>query len=91
MITVHFFAAARAAAGQSNQSIIPAEISSDQPTVGEIVAYLGNTHSGRTPSGMSLGQVLEQCSFLVNGARADLDVKVPDGVRLDVLPPFAGG
>ena len=34
---------------------------------------------------------MEQCSFLVNGARSDAQVPLQDADRVDVLPPFAGG
>ena len=36
--------------------------------------------------------VLDRCSFLVAGLRADSPgVAVPPGAVVDVLPPFAGG
>jgi thiS family protein len=34
---------------------------------------------------------MEQCSFLVNGARSDAQAPLQDADRVDVLPPFAGG
>lgn len=91
MINVHFFAAARAAAGQSQQGIELSELSAGAPTITDLTQWLEKNHSGRTPSGMTLGHVLQQCSFLVNGTRAEHEVKLTDGDRVDILPPFAGG
>ena len=80
---VHFFAAARSAA-------VPlAELPS--ATLGALIEHLGRTLDGTTPSGLTLAQVMEQCSFLVNGARSEADVALQDADRVDVLPPFAGG
>lgn len=94
---VHFFAAARAAAGTAELSVTPSDIDSptpsdiDSPTLGALIAYLGRELTGTTPSGLTLAQVMEQCSFLVNGTRSDADAPLTDGDRVDVLPPFAGG
>ena len=52
---------------------------------------LGQSLEGTTPSGLTLAQVMEQCSFLVNGARSDAEAPLQDADRVDVLPPFAGG
>ena len=39
-----------------------------------------------------LREVLEQCSFFIDGEHhRSLDAALPDGSRVDVLPPFAGG
>lgn len=38
-----------------------------------------------------LARVLGICSFLIDGARADVDTPLSDGAVVDVLPPFAGG
>ncbi|WP_346844859.1 MoaD/ThiS family protein [uncultured Rothia sp.] len=91
MITVHFFAAARAAAGQSSQSLELSDIAEKSPTLADLTAYLAHHYTGRTPSGMSLAKVLEQCSFLVNGSRAETETLIPESARVDVMPPFAGG
>lgn len=85
---VHFFAAARAAAGCSTLQV-PAEIKAE--TLEDVVNYLKENISGSTAGGMSFAQVLEQCSFLVDGAASDSTASVAGATRLDVLPPFAGG
>jgi sulfur-carrier protein len=42
--------------------------------------------------GSELERVLARCSLLAAGRRLpDDDAAVPDGVTVDVLPPFAGG
>lgn len=86
---VHFFAAARSAAGTAQLSVPLAELPS--ATLGALVEYLGQNSEGTTPSGLTLAQVMEQCSFLVNGARSDGQAPLQDADRVDVLPPFAGG
>ena len=40
---------------------------------------------------MSFAEVLERCTFLVDGASATEDAVLADASRVDVLPPFAGG
>ena len=86
---VHFFAAARSAAGIAQLSVPLAQLSS--ATLGALIEYLGQSLGGTTPSGLTLAQVMEQCSFLVNGARSDTQAPLQDADRVDVLPPFAGG
>ena len=86
---VHFFAAARSAAGTAPLSVPLAQLSS--ATLGALIEHLGRTLEGTTPSGLTLAQVMEQCSFLVNGARSDAQAPLQDANRVDVLPPFAGG
>ena len=44
---VHFFAAARAAAGTAELSVAPSDI--DSPTLGALIAYLGRELTGTTP------------------------------------------
>lgn len=86
---VRFYAAARAAAGTAEVNV-PLE-ALGAPTVGALTAYLAGQFTGTTHSGLTLGQVMAQCSFLVEGARCDADAPLTDYVRVDVLPPFAGG
>lgn len=39
-----------------------------------------------------LAEVLERCSFLLDGqACPEPETEISDGSALDVLPPFAGG
>jgi molybdopterin converting factor small subunit len=79
MITVRYFAGAREAAGVTTEQL-------DGPTaVAALRAALTAAHPG-------LADVLPKCALLVAGARATSDdAAVPDGVTVDVLPPFAGG
>ena len=80
MITVRFFAGARAAAGG---------VSSEDTEAGslrELAQVLTDRHGER------LGLVLKSASFLVDGlACHDREAPLPCEVTVDVLPPFAGG
>lgn len=81
MVTVRYFAGAREAAGVSAE---PVDLGGPT-TVGGLRASLASRHP-------ALGPVLPRCALLVAGARAASDdAVVPDGVTVDVLPPFAGG
>ena len=81
VVTVRFFAAARAAAGAENEVVpVPA---------GTTVAGLIEQLSGR---GAELAQVLQRCSYLCDStAVRDTRTVLRDGQTVDVLPPFAGG
>lgn len=77
-VTVRLYAAARSAAGASELKVSPGRLEN-------ILALLalGNPR---------LSQVFAQCSFLVDGVAVhDMQVQVPAGSTVDVLPPFAGG
>lgn len=87
---VHFFAAARAAAACSTYEV-PEQVVASAVSLADVVDHLGSVFTGSTPAGMPFVQVLEQCSFLVDGVASALDVPVAGAARLDVLPPFAGG
>jgi len=79
MITVRYFAGAREAAGLTTEQL-------GGPTS---VAALRSTLTAAHPG---LGAVLPKCALLVAGARTTSDeAEIPDGVTIDVLPPFAGG
>ncbi|GHH79960.1 MoaD/ThiS family protein [Promicromonospora soli] len=79
MITVRYFAGAREAAGLTTEQL-------GGPTS---VAALRSTLTAAHPG---LGAVLPKCALLVAGARTTEDeAEIPDGVTIDVLPPFAGG
>ncbi len=82
IVTVRWFAAARAAAGvESEQVTVP---------VGATVDLLLKTV--RASHGDDLGRVLDRCSFLLDEvAVRDRDLPLHDGATVDVLPPFAGG
>jgi molybdopterin synthase sulfur carrier subunit len=79
MVIVHYWAAARAAAGCAEQKI-------EAGTVGELVAAITREHE--------MDRVLTACSLLVDGVAARIDQPdrvLADGATVDVLPPFAGG
>jgi len=79
VVTVRYFAAARAAAG------VPEETST-APTLAALRAALAEAR------GAQLARVLSAASFLVDGlAWRDPDAPLPAGATVDVLPPFAGG
>jgi len=80
MVTVRYFAGARAAAGG-----VSAEEAS-ATTLDELAHLLTDRHGER------LGLVLKAASFLVDGlAWHGRAAALPEGATVDVLPPFAGG
>jgi sulfur-carrier protein len=78
MVTVRYWAGARAAAGVDEESI------AGVGTVGELVALL----VGARPA---LQNVLPVCSLLVEGRASTGADPLPAGTVVEVLPPFAGG
>jgi molybdopterin synthase sulfur carrier subunit len=79
VVTVRYFAAARAAAGVSEER-------SDAPTLAALVEALGAARGDR------LAKVLGSASFLVDGLTChDRYSPLPPESTVDVLPPFAGG
>ncbi len=76
-VTVRYWAAARDAAGTSEES-------RPHGSVREILAGAAADHPG-------LDQVLAVASILLDGVAAGQDDPVPGGSVLEVLPPFAGG
>jgi sulfur-carrier protein len=79
VVTVRYFAAARAAAGV-HEDLVPGG------TLEELVAALVARRGER------LGAVLGAASFLVDGVVwRERDGRLPDPAVVDVLPPFAGG
>lgn len=77
-ITIRFYAAARDAAGVAEISVSPGSLAESLREI-----------SHNNPR---LTQVLERCSFLVDGAIChDPSVAIKAGSTVDVLPPFAGG
>lgn len=83
---IHYFAAARAARGVTQE-----ELGAVPGTLGELLAQLAADHTGTTDAGMSLGEVFQRCTFLVDGSNAEHDRSLAGAARVDVLPPFAGG
>jgi molybdopterin converting factor small subunit len=80
-VTVRFFAAARAAAGNEEETI------RIQP--GMTLSGLVDQLSSRDAD---LAKVLMRCSFLCDGvAVRDGNVALDNVLTIDVLPPFAGG
>ena len=79
LVTVRYFAGARAAAG------VDTELRS-AGTLDELVRGLADAH------GEKLARVLPACSFLVDGTTSrDPALVLAPGAVVDVLPPFAGG
>jgi sulfur-carrier protein len=84
VLTVRYFAGARAAAGVPEESLSAAGPTG--PTLDDLARDLTERHGPR------LGQVLRAASFLVNGVTwHDRRAPLPVGATVDVLPPFAGG
>lgn len=77
-VQVRYFAAAAEAAG-CEEEVLPG-----QPTVGALRAVLIARY------GDPMARVLASGSFLVDGVVSRDDARTL-GVRVDVLPPFAGG
>ena len=81
LLTVRYFAAARAAAGTESETV--------RVEVGTTVGALADLLAERSPE---LARVLKRCSFLCDGiAVRDEALTLIDGQIVDVLPPFAGG
>jgi sulfur-carrier protein len=79
VITVRYFAGARAAAGVDTEN-------RDAASLDELVGQLVGDH------GEKLERVLTACSFLVDGTTTrDRATALTPGATVDVLPPFAGG
>ena len=79
MVTVRYFAGARAASGVDTEQRSAA-------TLDELLRGLAETH------GEQLARVLPACSFLVDGTTTrDRALVLSPGSTVDVLPPFAGG
>lgn len=77
MVRVRLFAAAREAAGTG-------ELQVTAGTVGELVAVLVARHP-------QVADVIAKCSILVDGVRSGDSIELPEGVTVDILPPFSGG
>ena len=82
IVTVRYFAAARASAGVEAEEV--------EVPPGATVDILLKTV--RAAHGDDLGRVLDRCSFLLDEvAVRDREAPLHDGALIDVLPPFAGG
>jgi sulfur-carrier protein len=81
MVSLHYWAGARAAAGVDAETFSSASVAE---ALREAEAARDNRFS----------RVVKACSLLIDGVAAspaDLDRVLVDPVRVDVLPPFAGG
>ena len=85
MVTIRYFAAARAARGAQQDQL------SWTGSLQELLDSLAAQYPQQTAGGMTLGQIFERCTFLVNGNRSERSTALQDGDQLDILPPFAGG
>ncbi|MDQ4011659.1 MAG: MoaD/ThiS family protein [Actinomycetota bacterium] len=82
VVTVRYFAAARAAAGLPSEDVDV----DDGATVADVLEAIASRH------GQALHKVLAACSFLIDSvAVRDRTTPLRPGAELDVLPPFAGG
>lgn len=80
VLTVRYFAGARAAAGGTRSEQIAAT------SIDQLIPVLTERHGER------LGIVLKAASYLVDGlACHDRHAALSPGSTVDVLPPFAGG
>jgi sulfur-carrier protein len=80
MLTVRYFAGARAAAGGISAEEVEAA------TLHDLISVLTVRHGER------LAVVLKAASFLIDGLTShDPEAALPDRATVDVLPPFAGG
>ena len=78
-LTVRYFAAARAAAGTTTETV-------DAHNVDEALDTLRDRHDER------FAVVLKASSLLLDGTHvSDGQVALVSDAQLDVLPPFAGG
>lgn len=81
-VEVRYFAAAAEAAGCDVEQVDL----SDGTTVGGLLDALAGRH------GPALRDVAARCALLVDGVlHRDRDAPLGSPVRVDVLPPFAGG
>ncbi|GIE80840.1 putative molybdenum cofactor biosynthesis protein D2 (MoaD2) / thiamineS [Actinoplanes philippinensis] len=80
MLTVRYFAGARAAAGGISTEVVEAA------NLDELTQVLSGRHGER------LALVMKAASFLVDGLNChDRRAALPAEATVDVLPPFAGG
>lgn len=81
MLTVRYWAAARAAAGAAEEQ------ATGGTALSALIAELSSRHGER------FAAVLERCSFLIDGEqlRRGTDRMLPADGIVDILPPFAGG
>jgi sulfur-carrier protein len=82
VLTVHYFAGAKAATGVGDEQLQL----TPESTVDDALRVIRERH------GDGLARVLSGCSLLLDGIVVrDTGVPVSGRAELDVLPPFAGG
>ncbi|MET0449692.1 MAG: MoaD/ThiS family protein [Aeromicrobium sp.] len=83
-VTVHYWAAARAAAGVAEEHVVAG-------TLAELLDEISRRHRDRD----RFDDVIAMCSILVGdtpvGAKDPAEVTLGAGVNVEFLPPFAGG
>lgn len=83
-VTVHYWAAARAAAGLAEEHV-------EAETLADLLAEISRRHRDRD----RFDDVIGMCSILVGdtpvGAKDPAEVTLGSGVNVEFLPPFAGG
>lgn len=81
VVSLHYWAGARAAAGVDEESF-------STTSVAEALRHAEASRDDR------FSRIVKACSLLIDGVAAspaDLDRALAGPVRVDVLPPFAGG
>ncbi len=90
-VTVRYWAAARAAAGTSADTV---PVGEGGATLAEVTERAVAARAG-APGSDRLAAVLAACSVLIGeqpvGRRDPATVVVPPGASVEFLPPFAGG
>ncbi|KAA9394192.1 MoaD/ThiS family protein [Kocuria coralli] len=91
MLTIRFFAAAKAATGKAMEQIDLNQLDGP-PTRGSVENLLIEWHPDPPAGEPPLVEVLARCSFLLDGQSCPTpEAEIHDGATLDILPPFAGG
>lgn len=77
VVTVRYWAGARAAAGRDQEQV-------EATSVQQLLASLADRDDG-------LAEVLRRSSVLLDGLVVHEDAPLVEGQTVEVLPPFAGG
>ncbi|WP_018296775.1 MoaD/ThiS family protein [Corynebacterium lubricantis] len=83
---IHYFAAARASAGTATETL-----GGDFSTLSDVLDAAIRQHAEPVEGALPLAEVLDRCTYLLDGHRAERNAPVGGAQRIDVLPPFAGG
>jgi molybdopterin synthase sulfur carrier subunit len=89
LVDIHYFAAARAARGQSTETVDAG--ANGLVTLADLVETLGREHTEHRAAGLTLAEVFGRCTFLADGRRAEPSAPLANVERIDIMPPFAGG